>query len=225
MSLEHILLGLLRAPASGYDLKTIFDERIHYFWPAELSQIYPTLQRLERRGLLRSREAPAKRGPARRVYQTTPAGHAALRAWLEIGPEMNAERMGYQAKLYLLDELGDLRKTLQYMSRLREEFASRLEQLRTIERHWKEQDPAYPDSLSPQMFHVLLVLRKGFYSLAAHLDWCDDSIRRLRTRIAKENSHARTISKSSLDTHRVRQRRTHAVLDSRVHKKGRPDAR
>ena len=37
MSLEHILLGLLREPASGYDLKAIFDERIQHFWAAELS--------------------------------------------------------------------------------------------------------------------------------------------------------------------------------------------
>ena len=31
MSLDYILLGLLREPASGYDLKAVFDERIHYF--------------------------------------------------------------------------------------------------------------------------------------------------------------------------------------------------
>lgn len=63
MSLEHILLGLLREPASGYDLKKLFDERIDYFWAAELSQIYPTLKRLEQRGWIRGREAASSRGP------------------------------------------------------------------------------------------------------------------------------------------------------------------
>ncbi len=48
MSLQHILLGLLREPASGYDLKAYFDKSVRYFWAAELSQIYPTLQRMEK---------------------------------------------------------------------------------------------------------------------------------------------------------------------------------
>ncbi|HKW51009.1 MAG TPA: PadR family transcriptional regulator, partial [Candidatus Eisenbacteria bacterium] len=68
MSLEFILLGLLRRPASGYDLKKFFDEGIGYFWAAELSQIYPTLKRLEKRGWVRGRAAASKRGSGRRVY-------------------------------------------------------------------------------------------------------------------------------------------------------------
>ncbi|MYK68861.1 MAG: PadR family transcriptional regulator, partial [Gammaproteobacteria bacterium] len=44
MSLDHILLGLLRDPATGYDLKSAFSERIRHFWSAELSQIYPALK-------------------------------------------------------------------------------------------------------------------------------------------------------------------------------------
>ena len=50
MSLEHILLGLLRSPKSGYELKAEFDVGVANFWPAELSQIYVTLKRLTKRG-------------------------------------------------------------------------------------------------------------------------------------------------------------------------------
>src|ERR1700728_1154087 len=102
MSLDPILLGLLRKPASGYDLKTVFDERIHSFWPAELSQVYPALQRLEQKGLLRSREAPAKRGPRRRVYQTTAAGHRVLRQWLEPNPELGEGPHGFFAQVFFM---------------------------------------------------------------------------------------------------------------------------
>lgn len=79
VSLEHILLGLRRRPSSGYDLKQGFDVAICPFRPAEPSQVYPALKQLERRRLLRSPVAPAKRGPRRRVYHTTAAGRAALR--------------------------------------------------------------------------------------------------------------------------------------------------
>jgi len=79
MSLDHILLGLLREPASGYDLKDAFNETVAHFWSAELSQIYPTLKRLEERGLLRSRREPSPKGPDRRVYRLTGEGREELR--------------------------------------------------------------------------------------------------------------------------------------------------
>jgi PadR family transcriptional regulator, regulatory protein AphA len=225
MGLEHILLGLLREPASGYDLKAIFDERLHYFWAAELSQIYPALQGLERKGLLRSRQAPSKRGPGRRVYQITPAGQRTLRQWLESGPELHNERMDYLAKIYLMDELGDLKKTLQFILELRDAFSSRLRELQTIEHYWSQRDPTYPDSLSPQMFHVLLALRKGVHSLSALVKWCDESVRRVQARLEKENHHGRTISRAPLDSHRRRQHGVGRVLDSGIRKKGRPRSR
>jgi len=225
MSLDHILLGLLREPASGYDLKAVFGERIHYFWPAELSQVYPAMQRLEDKGLLRSREAPAKRGPRRRVYQTTAAGHRALRQWLNDGPEIGDERIGFLAKIYLMDELGDLGGTLQYFKELREIFATRLEELQAIERGWAARDPHYPDDLSPKMFHVSLTLRKGLCSIATHVKWCDESVRRIEARMEKEKSDGRTFSRPSLDSHRGGHHRTDRVLGSRGRKQGRPAAR
>ena len=78
MSLDHILLGLLREPRSGYDLKSRLDEAVRYFWPAELTQIYRILKRLEGEGLLRSRMVASDKGPARRVYSLTPAGRRTL---------------------------------------------------------------------------------------------------------------------------------------------------
>jgi|SRR5208282_2976882 len=225
MSLEHILLGLLREPASGYDLKAVFDERIHYFWAAELSQIYPALQGLERKGLLRSREAPAKRGPRRRVYQTTSAGHRVLRRWLNESPELGDERIGFLAKVYLMDEFGDLGKTLKLLKGLREIFATRLRELQAIERGWAARDPRYPDALSPKMFHIFLTLRKGLCSLVAHVKWCNESIRRIETRIEKEKFHGRTVSGPSLDSHRGGNHRADRILDSRGRKQGRPAAR
>jgi PadR family transcriptional regulator AphA len=225
MSLDHILLGLLREPASGYDLKAVFSERIHYFWPAELSQVYPALQRLEHKGLLRSREAPAKRGPRRRVYQTTPAGHRALRQWLSDTPELGDERIGFLAKIYLMDELGDLGRTLQYFKELREIFATRLVELQAIERGWAARDPHYPDALSLQMFHVFLTLRKGLCSLAAQVKWCDESVRRIEDRMEKEKPHGRAVSRPSLDSHRGGNHRGDRVLDSRGRKQGQSAAR
>jgi PadR family transcriptional regulator, phenolic acid-responsive transcriptional regulator len=183
MSLEHILLGLLRQPASGYDLKKVFDERIGYFWAAELSQIYPTLDRLERRRWIRGRRAPSKRGSGRRVYAITPSGRRALREWLRGEPQLGDERFAYLAQVYFMDELGDLGLTLRFFRRMRDHFASKLDALRALDRQWAESDPHYPDVLAPEELHLQLALRKGLLSLEAHVAWCDEAIQRLGARL------------------------------------------
>ncbi len=182
MSLDHILLGLLREPASGYDLKRVFDERISHFWAAELSQIYPTLRRLEKRGLIRGRQAAARRGPGRRLYGITPEGRRALRAWLRGEPQFGDERFAYIAQLHLMDELGDVEQTIRFVRRLRDRFTGKLGALQAIEREWAAADPRYPDALPLQEFHIQLTLRKGLLSLEAHIRWCDECLRRLRAR-------------------------------------------
>ena len=72
MNLDSILLAMLTEPATGYELKTAFDQSASHFWPAELSQIYRTLKRLEEAGRLKSRSEPSDRGPDRRVYRLLP---------------------------------------------------------------------------------------------------------------------------------------------------------
>jgi DNA-binding PadR family transcriptional regulator len=199
VSLDHVLLGLLREPASGFDLKGMFDQGIGHFWAAELSQIYPTLKRLERKGWLRSHSAPAKRGRGRRVYEITPAGRKALQIWLAGDPQVGDERLAFLAQIYLMDELGDLGKTLEFFAKLRESVAQRLRELRQIEQRWKEADPDYPEVAPLPDFHVQLALRWGVLSQVAKLRWCDESMRRIRARLKKGGrSGTRRPSKSKI---------------------------
>jgi PadR family transcriptional regulator AphA len=203
VSLEYILLGLLGEPASGYDLKKIFDTEVGYFWAAELSQIYPTLKRLEKQHWLRSRHAAAKRGSRRIVYETTAAGNRALRAWLQAGPEVSDERQAFVAKLYFMPALDDWRATLRLLTALRQRFATRLEMLRSLEKLWDESDPRYPDDLPAAEFHKLLALRKGLFSLQAHLEWADESIRLVRKRAGPAGGDRKAKAKPEKSDHRT----------------------
>lgn len=67
---------------SGYDLVRFFDGSAGWVWAAPQSQIYPTLRRMERSGLIKGDDEP--RGPklTRTVYSVTDQGLAELRAWL-----------------------------------------------------------------------------------------------------------------------------------------------
>ena len=184
MSLKHILLGMLDEPHSGYDLKKEFDQSLRNFWHAELSQIYPQLQKLEDDGFLRSRQEPSAGGPPRRVYRRSAKGRRELLAWLRSGPQIGKERMSYLAQVYFLREFDEPRERLQFMQALRERIAARQEKLKSIEAEWRRCDPRYPDELPDEDFHAQLTLALGLKRLGASLEWCDECIARMAARDA-----------------------------------------
>lgn len=182
MSLPHILLGLLHEPQAGYDLKKEFGQSLQHFWHAELSQIYPSLQRLERDGLVKSREGETRAGPPRREYRRTAKGRRELLRWLEAGPVTGKERIAYLAQVYFLGEHHDKKQALQYFTKLRDEMAHWLNTLVSIEQQWRQQDSRYPDKLPEDDFYAQLTLALGLKKVQANLEWCNDCLARIRAR-------------------------------------------
>lgn len=186
MSLDHILLAMLREPASGYDLKKDFNESIRHFWFAELSQLYPALQRLEKQGYLKSKTVPSDKGPHRRVYRRTAAGRKELCTWLRSGPQIGTERFAYVAQMAFMHELSDLEETLDFLQLLRERFDGLCQILQHIE---ADEGAGFPDDVDLQAFHELLSLRLGIASIKAKLAWCDEAIKLVSQRMQKSNCH------------------------------------
>jgi DNA-binding PadR family transcriptional regulator len=183
MSLDHILLGIVRTPASGYDIKQQFDEVFSHFWAADLPQIYRTLNRMERDGLLDVREEPSERGPARKVYQPTAAGARALREWLTTAPTLVTERIGYLAQTFFLGALEDDRAALRFMHQLRQVLERELGVLQAIARGWAASDPSYPDCADAEAFYAQLTLDLGLHKLNAKVAWAGRCIRRIEDRL------------------------------------------
>jgi DNA-binding PadR family transcriptional regulator len=78
---EIVVLSLIaEKPRHGYDLEREIDERGMREWTEiGFSSIYYLLNKLQNDGMLQSQLQPADgKGPARKVYQLTPAGRAAL---------------------------------------------------------------------------------------------------------------------------------------------------
>ncbi|HEY3022677.1 MAG TPA: PadR family transcriptional regulator [Actinomycetota bacterium] len=83
MSIGHALLGLLEdRPRYGYELKRLYDERIAGGQPVRFGQIYTTLARLRRYGLIDVAAVEAGPGPDRKLYVITRGGVADLERWL-----------------------------------------------------------------------------------------------------------------------------------------------
>jgi PadR family transcriptional regulator, regulatory protein AphA len=189
MSLEHILLGMLHEPASGYDLRKTFEQEYRYVWSAELSQIYPTLQRMQRRGWLKSGQVPSEKGPPRRVYRRTPKGTTALHAWLRGEPLLGAERFAYLAQLLFLGELHDLDQTLAFFQQLRAKLAGYSQFLEAALHELERSKPGAPATFDDREFHDWLGLSMGVRSLTAKVSWCEDSIAAVKKRLTKEKRH------------------------------------
>ncbi|MFI6419368.1 PadR family transcriptional regulator [Streptomyces sp. NPDC050842] len=81
MSIRHGLLALLeRGPRYGSQLRTEFESRTGSTWPLNVGQVYTTLSRLERDGMV-AQGGQDEAGHA--LYTITDAGLAELRTWFE----------------------------------------------------------------------------------------------------------------------------------------------
>jgi DNA-binding PadR family transcriptional regulator len=83
MSVRHALLALLsEEPKYGLRLQREFEERTGEVWPLNVGQVYTTLQRLERDGLVASDGT----GGAQKDFTITSAGRTELVDWLRTPP-------------------------------------------------------------------------------------------------------------------------------------------
>ncbi len=87
MSVRHALLALLsEGPKYGLQLREEFEARTGEVWPLNVGQVYTTLQRLERDGLVES-DDDADDGP-QKVFRITGEGLGELGGWLRTPPDL-----------------------------------------------------------------------------------------------------------------------------------------
>ena len=110
MSVRHALLALLsEGPKYGLQLREEFEARTGEVWPLNVGQVYTTLQRLERDGMVEAAGAAGTAGPGdgapdgdaghvvpgvpgapQKAYRITGAGSAELAEWLRVPPDLSS---------------------------------------------------------------------------------------------------------------------------------------
>lgn len=89
MSIRHALLALLsEGPKYGLQLRQEFEAGTGEVWPLNVGQVYTTLQRLERDGLIESDDT-GEDGP-QKGFRITAAGEVELDDWLRTPPDMTS---------------------------------------------------------------------------------------------------------------------------------------
>ena len=122
---------------TGYEIKQLVDVSARFFWTASYGQIYPELKRLEADGLIHGTDA-ATNGRARRAYELTPEGAAALDDWLRSEAPLQLEtRDEGLLKLFFSDTLTKAERVelIRSMRARHDEIVARL---RSVEEHARE---------------------------------------------------------------------------------------
>src|ERR1700737_4364695 len=89
MSIRHALLALLsEGPKYGLQLRHEFEARTGEVWPLNIGQVYTTLQRLERDGLVESDDSEND-GP-QKGFRITSSGEEELATWLRTPPDLTS---------------------------------------------------------------------------------------------------------------------------------------
>jgi DNA-binding PadR family transcriptional regulator len=161
---ELALLSLIaERPRHGYEVEQVIEERGMRAWTdVAFSSIYFILNKLVKADLAASTLQPAAgRGPAKKVFHATPAGHAALREGVR--QALSAEDRGGQRFLLGLSCLPLLTQSeIQQAFKLRQAFlAGKIEEL---SRHPAMTQPAIPA-------HVRAMFEYSLAQLRAELEW------------------------------------------------------
>ncbi|HET9853129.1 MAG TPA: PadR family transcriptional regulator [Candidatus Limnocylindrales bacterium] len=171
MSVRYGLLALLdEAPSHGYNLKTAFERRTGGSWALNIGQVYTTIQRLERDGLVES-IAGAPGDDDRREYRITPTGHAQLAAWFENPVVSEAPaRDELTIKVLLAVAAGDIDVT----ALLQRQRRASIEQLQAYTRRKAQADPERDVAF-------LILLDALIFRTEAEVRWLDASDARIRS--------------------------------------------
>ena len=181
MSIRHGLLALLeQGPRYGYQLRTEFEARTGATWPLNVGQVYTTLGRLERDGLVRP---DGEDGEGHVFYAITDTGHEELRTWfgspvrrdnpprdeLAIKLAMAVTVAGVDVSAVIQRQRVHTIRALQDYTRLKARAIAATEAPAT----------AGPDSTESQDLAWLLVLDQLIFQAEAEVRWLDHCETRL----------------------------------------------
>lgn len=119
MDLDYVLLGLIRMnpDVTGYELKGIINDSTGFFFPAHLSQIYPSLKKMTGNGWVVYSITTRETKPDLKRYRITDEGIEALEEWLVQPFDFQKTRSNYDMYFMKLIFMGHLPpdKTVKYI--------------------------------------------------------------------------------------------------------------
>jgi DNA-binding PadR family transcriptional regulator len=159
---QPLLALLAKEPAHGYELKLALEATFGQAYPSpNIGQIYVTLKRLEQDGLVCSQDVTQTTRPNKRVYELTPAGREALRAWVEEPSDGPRIRDEFFIKLILAPMAG-IADRIALMNAQRRHYLGLMRKLTDLQAGADRADTA-----------ARLLIEGAVLHLQADLDWLE----------------------------------------------------
>lgn len=165
----HLLALLAKDPAHGYELRQALEQTFGVAYPSpNIGQVYVTLSRLEKDGLIRAVDVTQVNRPNKKVYHLTPKGWETLGAWVEEPTEGPRVRDEFYLKLILAPLTGIADRML-LISRQRRHYLTLMRELDEL-----------AEAADPGDRIALLLIEGAMLHLQADLDWlqrCQEELR------------------------------------------------
>jgi len=194
MSVRHGLLALLeRGTRYGYQLRVEFEQTMGGTWPLNIGQVYTTLARLERDGLVRAlpesdraETSAGRHTTGQRPYEITPDGRAELALWFT-SPVEHSDRprdeLAIKLALALTTPGVDVRAVVQNQRTATVRHLQELTRLKTTSND--DSDLAWRLVLESMVFRAEAEVR--------WLDHCESSLARFRPSTMDGATHTSTV--------------------------------
>jgi DNA-binding PadR family transcriptional regulator len=162
--MKYLFLALLsQAPTHGYDLLQTYETLFAAVLPSlNAGQIYTTLSRLERDGLVQQHAVEQEGKPDKRVYELTGDGRQALLAWF--GEPLSSPRIKDHFYLKLISaQTSGMVDPRQLIESQRRQYLQSLHDLNNLALQPEISDDA----------QKLLLIQGAILHLKADLEWLD----------------------------------------------------
>lgn len=178
MAVREGLLALLHeGPRHGYQLKTEFETATGGVWPLNIGQVYTTLDRLERDGLVELADVGVQK-----TYRITHAGVATLGEWWQTVPSDDPPpRDELMLKVLMAVEAGP-EQALEVITRHRTALLGLLQQRRREARPGLRGGPTPNSGAGGELLAAAMVSDALVVRAEADLRWLDLCEARLTTK-------------------------------------------
>ncbi|MEV4093400.1 PadR family transcriptional regulator [Streptosporangium saharense] len=159
---QSLLALLAKEPAHGYELKQALEQIFgRAYPPPNIGQIYVTLGRLEKDGLVRAVDVEQSNRPNKKVYYLTAAGRDALDVWVDEPTEGPRIRDEFFMKLVLAPMTG-IADRMALINRQRRHYLGLMRDLNEL-----------ADRTDREDYVALLLIEGAMLHLQADLDWLE----------------------------------------------------
>ena len=167
MAVRDVLLQLLgEGPRHGYQLKLDFEARTGGIWPLNVGQVYTTLDRLQRDGLVTEIEGG---DDTHRAFEITEEGRREVKQWLRSSPVDAAPARDELIMKVLVSVARGGAEALEVIDEQRSAL------LAALQRGRREQRGRAPEAVEERLAHDALLTR-----IEADVSWlerCEEQVR------------------------------------------------